>query len=217
MKKFFRILLALYLVTSPILIVFLVYKTIFLTAKIFEFQGALLSKDAVSTYPMEAIQTAFAPHIGLPEAPVKVFWYTDLDCVACRQSFQDILDICQAYPEEVVVFVKFLPSVNEYTMRAHRLLLYAWLKGRFLEVAGQLFTDEASGRLTELRQWEESLMFPNNPGAADSYSQLLDKNLSEFQTLGTFSTPTMVVNGSVWRGWDKARLLAEIQTSLAPN
>ena len=217
MNKLFRVLLALYLVTSPILIVFLIYKTVFLTTKVFELQSTLVSKDAIGTYPIEAIQTAFVPHIGPSEAPVKIFWYADVDCSACRQSFQDILEICQTYPREVVVFAKLLPSENEFSMRTHRLLIHAWLEDRFVEVSALFFSDEIRDQPSTLSQWEKSLQFPTGPQSIHSLNQALFQNLSEFRGLGAFSTPTLIVNGSVWQGWDKARLLSEIQANLTSD
>lgn len=218
MKKIFRVLLVAYLVTSPILILFLIYKTVFLTKKIFDLQNDFLTRNTVETYPVEALYTEDTPFLGSPNARVKILWYTDVDCSACQGSFQNISDLLNAYPEEIVVYFKFLPSENKTHQLAHQLLLHAWEKGQFFDIANLFFSDKSARQPSAVAQLKDEIGFPDEESeTVASYDMALTQNLSEFRALGTYATPTFVVNGKVWSGSNKARLLTEIQAVPAPK
>lgn len=215
MKKLFHYLTVVYLVTSPVLILFLIYKTVFLTSKVLELQIAVLGKDAVAMYPTEALDIENTPFIGPLDARVKIFWYTDINCIACRGSFQDIVEVSKIYPEQVVIFFKLLPSESKANLLAHQLMLHAWQSGEFLDLATLLFSKADSLKSSSLEQLKTDIQFPSDDlKVLEAYNEALSRNLIEFQAMGTYSTPTFIVNGVVWGGSDKARLLTEIQAAL---
>lgn len=216
MSKLFRIILIAYLVTSPVLILFLIYKTAFLTTQIYELQNRLMEKNVVERFPLEAIDTEGIPRIGLLNAPVKIYWYADVDCHACEESFQNIIEVSEAFSEDVVVFFKLLPSEKKADQLVNQLLFHAWDEGDFIDLATLLFSDSSFREPSSLKNLKNALLLSSNESAKhEEYDIVLAQNLKEFQELGTFSTPTFVVNGTVWSGSGKAKLVKEVQTALA--
>jgi protein-disulfide isomerase len=145
-----------------------------------------------------------APFIGPKDAPITIVEYADFQCPFCRQSQATLKQVLQSYGEDVKLVFKQLPlEMHAEAFSAAQASFCAGRQNSFWPYLDRLFTsqtlsDEAlrkSAATVGLDQAKFSACI-----SSDESRAAVLKDMEEARRLGINSTPTYVINGTIFRG-----------------
>lgn len=162
-----------------------------------------------------AIKKPIAPAVGGPravlgraDAPVTIFEYTDFSCQACARNAAMVLDLLEAQPQRVRVFLKHNPS-DEYARTAalhfeaiaRQSPVKAW---RFQELLFQRQTELRKAGPAALQGLLDELAVEPNALAKDladpDLAKRIDDDMAEADRFHIKNTPSYVINGVLIEG-----------------
>jgi protein-disulfide isomerase len=155
-----------------------------------------------------------SPAFGPPDAPVRVYVFTDFQCPMCRRSVEPLKLLVRTHPEDVRLIVKHTASpLHRDAARAAAASIAAFRQGRFWAYHDVLFRDRgldeasllAAARASQLdiAQWQHDL-------AHESVTAQVAYETALAGALDLASTPSFVVNGYEQRGWGSYQGLAAV-------
>lgn len=168
--------------------------------KNFQIEVSLAEPDV----PATVSDIASAPFIGPKDAPITIVEYADFQCPFCRQSQATLKQVLQSYGEDVKLVFKQLPlEMHAEAFSAAQASFCAGRQNSFWPYLDRLFTsqtlsDEAlrkSAATVGLDQAKFSACI-----SSDESRAAVLKDMEEARRLGINSTPTYVINGTIFRG-----------------
>jgi protein-disulfide isomerase len=146
------------------------------------------------------------PLLGLPDAKVQLFEYSDFTCGACQSFQKDLTALEKFYGPKVLYVYKGLPiSLNPESRPAMLAAFCAAEQAKFWEYKNLLFQNPALLTLQTYRQYANQLNLNleqfNQCLETKKYNTVLDRNLTEALTLQITSVPTIYVNKQKLEGY----------------
>jgi protein-disulfide isomerase len=153
-------------------------------------------------------------HLGDPNAPVKVDEYADFRCIGCRNYTEIILpNIIQNYVETGKVYYSFHNFIvidsydnTDASLRSANAALCASEQNRFWDYHSTLYANQATEDAylftdTRLTTMAENLKLDmttfNQCYQAKKYASVVQKDITQGQSLNIHSTPSFSINGTV--------------------
>ncbi|MCF6289403.1 MAG: thioredoxin domain-containing protein [Desulfobacterales bacterium] len=146
------------------------------------------------------IDTANAPFLGRPGAPVTVTVFSDFQCPFCARLAPILKQVQERYPDQVkVVFKNFPLTKHEYAFSAAASAMAAHNQGRFWEFHDALFIEpdglDAEKILAIARDLHLDMDRFLRDRASDSIRRQVQQDKEEGERDGVGATPSVFVNG----------------------
>jgi protein-disulfide isomerase len=145
------------------------------------------------------------PMLGQPAAPVKIVEFGDFQCPFCAGYVPTLDSIRAKYAARVaVVFVNFPLSYHPYAIPAARAALCAWNQGRFDAMYHALYKNQSSFSSRSWQRWGTVADLPDRPKFKQCVNStaplpLLARDTTLGNRIGVNATPTILVNGWMWK------------------
>jgi protein-disulfide isomerase len=173
---------------------------------------ALEETVAPATPPVKGIagKPGPSPAAGRLDAPVRVYVFTDYQCPVCRRAVEPLKLLVRSHPDDVVLIVKQSVSPRHaLAADAATAALAASRQGKFWPYQDQLFVDQSALARPDLLSLGERTglnvaAFTRDLDSAPVKAQVQYESALA-TALGLDSTPTLVINGEVQRGWGSYR------------
>ncbi|MDJ0839687.1 MAG: thioredoxin domain-containing protein [Acidobacteriota bacterium] len=176
-----------YMILSPLLILFLAYQN---------YQLKQMVNRPVVADQRQVVPPADAPLLGSPDAPVSLVVFSNFACTYCADAAHVLNHLLEEYPEEVSVSYRHMIT-GEGGMGTALLASAAGEQGFFWEMHDVLFAGMPDfGKLDYAKlipgldeaQLREDLM-------REDLQKRIDEDNRTAATLGVEGTPTVFVNG----------------------
>jgi len=146
------------------------------------------------------------PLLGLPDAKVTLFEYSDFTCGACQSFQKDLSALEKFYGPKVLYVYKGLPiSLNPESRPAMLAAFCASEQNKFWEYKDLLFQNPVLLNLQTYRQYANQLNLNleqfNQCLETKKYNTILDRNLTEALSLQISSVPTIYINKQKLEGY----------------
>ena len=192
-----------------------------LDAKVYDVSKNPFEKD------IQKLNTAGAPALGTPGAPVVIVLFSDFECGYCAQEAKALrTELLKAFPTQVRVYFKDMPIQQ----------IHPWAKPA--AIAGRCvynqkpeafwdFHDWAFQKQGEIKQENFSQLFSawvKDKGLdtakldscrLDSATEaVINKSIAEARSLGVNSTPTLFINGRKIAGsvpWENLKQIIDLE------
>lgn len=157
----------------------------------------------------EAIDTANAPSLGTPGAPVRMVVYTDFQCPYCREEAQMLRqNLIQTFPEQVRLYFKDFPleSIHPWAKKAAVAgrCIYNQSEDEFwsyhdwvFEHQREITPDKVRNKILEYAGNRPALDVLKLTGCMDKgeAAEVVAASVAEARELQVNSTPTLFING----------------------
>ena len=146
-----------------------------------------------------------SPTLGPADAPVTIVEFTDFECSYCARLAPVLAEVHKAFPEKVrIVFKNFPLRMHRFAIQAALAALAAQEQGKFWPFEERLFQNYNQldpQKIEEIRKElgldaERFNARMNDPALKD----LIRRDLQEGNAAGVNGTPTVFINGKVYRG-----------------
>ena len=140
------------------------------------------------------------PHLGNPDAPIKIVEFADFQCPYCRLASQLVERLYNGFKNDVVVFFKNFPlRIHKYSKLAAYAVLAAGRQGKFWQMHALLFKNQESLDDQLIKLLAKSIGLDMKRFEKDLSSKAIkdsvDRDLKEGLSAGVRGTPTFFVNG----------------------
>ena len=149
---------------------------------------------------------------GNPDAPITIFEYADMQCPACVGFAQYTSALLEYFPNSIKVVFRHLPlpSIHDKAIRSGLVVEAAGIQGKFWEMHDFLYATQNewfSMPEMEFVDWIvgqaanfdlDADQFAKDILDEEKYAWLEDLT-NERLSLGMNYTPTVVINGRIWR------------------
>ncbi len=155
---------------------------------------------------MAKIQTANAPVLGDPKAPITLVEYSDFECPVCRGLHDALRGLLPKYPQVKVIFKDFpIEAIHPWARTAALAGRCAYQQNpkAFWKMYDMIYDNQ--DLISASTAWDKMLDFATRIGLnTDTFKSCMagpqaaaevDASLSNGQLLEVRSTPTMFVNG----------------------
>ena len=162
---------------------------------------------------MAKIQTANAPVLGDPKAPITLVEYSDFECPVCRNLHDALRGLLPKYPQLKVIFKDFpIDAIHPWARTAALAGRCAYQQDpkAFWKVYDLLYDNQ--DLISAATAWQKMLDFAGRAGLnADTFKSCMtspqaagevDASLANGQLLEVRATPTVFVNGRRISGAD---------------
>ena len=183
---------------------------------------------------MAKIQTANAPVLGDPKAPITLVEYSDFECPVCRGLHDALRGLLPKYPQVKVIFKDFpIEAIHPWARTAALAGRCAYQQNpkAFWKMYDMIYDNQ--DLISASTAWDKMLDFATRIGLnTDSFKSCMagpqaaaevDASLANGQLLEVRSTPTMFVNGRKLSTADPHALqqyidydLAQLKSASAP-
>ncbi len=165
---------------------------------------------------------------GNPDAAVKLVEYSDFQCPACAQFHPYIIEIMDAYGDQLSFEYRHFPltQIHPFAEPAARAAEAAGQQGKFFEYHDLLFTNQttwsASGNPSQyFLQYAEELGLDIEQFTRQQRSSLLSERIrsqfSEARNLGFTGTPSFTLNGEKMVFSSYADFKSQIEQAINPT
>ena len=147
-----------------------------------------------------------SPAYGPEDAPVRIFLFTDFQCPVCPRVVEPIKYLARAYPKDVRIVLKENALASHgRAARAAAASLAAFRQGKFWEFHDRVFASSGQLEDQDLIAHAQALGLDVSRFQRDMDDEAVTAQVkyeSELATsLGLGSTPGLVVNGTLQKGW----------------
>lgn len=155
--------------------------------------------------PRVDIDVSKAPLRGEAHAPVTIVEFSDFQCPHCKHLQPALEQILSDYRGQVRVYFKNYPIERAHpdAKLAAQAALAAGKQGKFWEFHDKLFRgDQEHEDMGVLEKYakELKLNIPKWKGDIDGFAQQVAQDHSDGEKLNVSATPTMYINGRLYRG-----------------
>jgi protein-disulfide isomerase len=163
----------------------------------------LYAKRYINNDPRTIAVTDKTPHVGSPEAPVKIVEFFDYGCPSCAAAAPALTRLQQDRGSDIVFYYKQFPLEQHVDSRgAAQAALAAGKQGKYREMHDLLFQNQRAQKKDDLVGYAKKIGLDVDKFLADYEASAaaveLDKN--EGDAAGVESTPTMYINGRMYSG-----------------
>lgn len=167
---------------------------------------------------------------GNPQAPLRLEYYADLQCGACRAMSPVLDDMQKKYPEKILWVFKNYPKdtscsdyqgqyLHEYSCEAAVATRCVGLgKDKFWEMKDRVFANQSATKPETLKEWALSFgLTAEQYDACFALPAVLDKvkaDIAEGKGKGVAGTPTIYINNVKIYPATKDKVEAEIKKQL---
>jgi protein-disulfide isomerase len=109
-----------------------------------EYDARQFPEAEAPPYVMEQYLSGTEPHLGPTDAPIQVIEFGDFQCPQCQRSFSVMRELAAAYPDQVVVYWKHFPVINEDSIDFAKAAECAHQQNLFWPVHDRLFLGQGS-------------------------------------------------------------------------
>lgn len=167
-----------------------------------------------------------SPTFGSPGAPITIVYFTDLQCPYCKLQTEALRELLARRPRQVRVIYRHYPLDQSCNLRltrtAHpfacllaRLAIEAQQRGVFEAWSAEVWRAQES--LTQERIHELARRYGLDPARAmhdPQIQQRLARDIWLAERVGVDSTPTLIINGRLIRGYQPLERLDAFVTAL---
>lgn len=158
--------------------------------------------------------------IGPPEASVTVVEFFDYRCSACRYSADWTASLPQKYDNNVRVVFKEFPILSDSSVEAAKAALAAGKVGAYIDMHTALMLNESDMSQEDLEKVATDLeidisKFTSLMQSEDLGSHIAD-NQALAQAIGADSTPTFIINDTLFVGADLEAMDSHLDALLRP-
>lgn len=143
------------------------------------------------------------PHVGPPDATVKLVEFYDYGCPACKQFAPLLDDAIGEFSTQVVMYYKQFPLPGHPQSKpAAQAALAAMKQGKFLEMHKILFANAPRHNKSDLDGYAGQLGLDMARFNADfdSAKARVESDIAEGDKAGIRGTPTLYINGRQYEG-----------------
>lgn len=177
-------------------------------------------KKWISTLPEVTVGSAYHTPKGTVGAPIRIEEFADFQCPACGRAWELLSPIMKKHADKIEVYFHHFPlssdcnpgmqsKLHEHACGAARAAVCAEQQGKFWEYANQLFTQQRNLSNEKYLEWAEQLGLDRakfetcwkDPASLEPVSA----DIKEGVRIQVNSTPTLVINGRKFRGFDILR------------
>ncbi len=167
---------------------------------------------------------------GNTQAPVKLEYFADLQCGACKNMSIVLDDVMKKYPNKVLWIFRNFPKDSscwdyqgtynhQYACKAHVAARCVGLtKNRFWDMKDRIFANQEATTPAALKDWARGLgMTEQQYDACIAMPAVLDKvkaDIADGKSRGVTGTPTIYINGVKIYPATRAKVEAEINRQL---
>lgn len=145
------------------------------------------------------------PSIGPEDAPVTIVEFSDYQCPFCARAEPTIEQVLKEYEGKVrLVYRDFPLSFHQNAQKAAEATECADEQGKFWEYHDKLFENQDALDVNNLKQYAKDLGLDSSKfdNCLDSgkYTEEVQKDLADGQSLGVSGTPAFFINGRLVSG-----------------
>lgn len=167
----------------------------------------------VARFDQLTVTDDLTPVFGDPSAPVTIVYFTDFQCPYCRLQTEALRQLRQRRPHEVRVIYRHFPldpSCNPRVPQGRhrfacwlaRLAIEAQRRGVFAPWSEEIWKRQETLSEDIIRQVARQFRLPVDQVVSDSrVAERLFRDLSLADGAEVRSTPTLIINGKVFRGY----------------
>jgi protein-disulfide isomerase len=161
-------------------------------------------KEELENQPVE-FKLAGAPSRGPEKARVTLVEFSDFQCPFCRGGADALTAIAEAYPKDVrLVFKQFPLEMHSQAALAAEAGLAAHAQGKFWEMHNRMFANPSKLTEANMAAWAKEFGLDtkrfSSELAAHKYQDTVNREVREGIEAGVQGTPTVFVNGRLYRG-----------------
>ena len=150
--------------------------------------------------PVQMISVDDDPSIGPANAPVTIVEFTDFQCPACAAMHPVLNEVLKSYGNRVRFVVRDFPlNQHEWARKAAEAANAAQAQGKFFEYAALLFQRQKALDVASLEKYASELGLNRAKFDAELergvYAAEVQNDVTEGETYGVGSTPTIFING----------------------
>lgn len=158
-------------------------------------------KQEFQSEQVQPIVNDLSPAFGPQDAKVTVVEFLDFQCPFCGASHQGVMEALQTYKDKPVRFVfRQLPifTIHPYALQAANAALCAHEQKQYLAMHDLLFRNQEKIApdifITFAQNLGLNLSAFNTCVAEKKYQSIIQKDLSDAESLGLTGTPTWFIN-----------------------
>lgn len=150
---------------------------------------------------LEKIYTTTDPHLGNPNAPLRIVEFSDFQCPYCSQAHTIIRDLLRNYPNDVFYIYRDFPldDIHPQARTAALAAQCAYDQEKFWEYHDLLFQNQSKLDLGYLFVYAERLQLDMNVFKecleTEKYKNEVAQDQSDGFDLSVEATPTFFING----------------------
>ena len=172
-----------------------------------------------ATIPLQPRIGSYDHLEGVLGAELSLVEYGDFECPYCRRAYPIIEEVRQRLGDRLVFVFRHFPlaELHPYALSAAVAAEGAALKGQFWPMHAKLYSgDEPALRQEDLRRYAEEIGIPPEKVTWPATRFVEDRVEADFNSgvrSGVRGTPTLFVNGEVYRGAVTVDALLDALTS----
>ena len=174
-------------------------------------------KKWISTLPEVKVGSAYHTPAGTAGAPIRIEEFADFQCPACGRAWELLSPLKKKYADKIEVYFHHFPlssdcnpgmqsNLHTHACGAARAAVCAEQQGKFWEYADQLFTQQRNLSDEKYGEWADLLGLDRakfDACMADPASlEPVSADIKEGVRVQVNSTPTIIINGRKFRGFD---------------
>jgi protein-disulfide isomerase len=175
-----------------------------------------------ATIPLQPRIGSYDHLQGVLGAELTLVEYGDFECPYCRRAYPIIEEVRQQLGDRLVFVFRHFPlaELHPYALSAAVAAEGAALKGQFWPMHAKLYSgDEPQLRQEDLRRYAEEIGIPPVKVLWPATRFVEDRVEADFNSgvrSGVRGTPTLFVNGEIYRGSVRVDHLVEALEATAP-
>ena len=161
-------------------------------------------QDELASQPVN-LKVAGAPARGPESARLTIVEFSDFQCPFCRSGATALTEIAKAFPNDVrLVFKQFPLESHSQAALAAEASLAAQAQGKFWEMHDRIFSNPRSLTEPNLIAWAKEFGMDAARFSSDltshKYQNIVQTEVREGLDAGVQGTPTVFLNGRLYRG-----------------
>ena len=161
-------------------------------------------KEEIENQPAD-LKLSGAPSRGPEAARVTLVEFSDFQCPFCRGGADALTAVMKAFPGALrLVFKQFPLDIHSQAALAAEASLAAHAQGKFWEMHDRIFASPRGFNEAKLADWAKDLGLDATRFAADlsahKYRSTVNREVREGIEAGVQGTPTLFLNGRLYRG-----------------
>jgi protein-disulfide isomerase len=161
--------------------------------------------------------------IGPDNAPLRVIMFSDFECPACRQFASETFpNLMREYPEKVALTYRHFPlQQHRFAYHAAKAAECAAAQGAFATFYDVIFANQDSLGLKNLRELALEARIPDAQAFdlclwSDAPVAAIERDVEAARQLGAIGTPTIIMNGTLFRWPDRSLIDSVARAKLKP-